>query len=80
MTRLLHTLTALLFAFAVLATTPAAAQTCSALPTCFKLPKYSYPQPSWTYSHQCCENQNTVWNVYVDSLGRWRLVSSNILP
>jgi hypothetical protein len=83
MTRLLLALTVLLFAFGVFATQPAAATTCNHLVTCYAyLPKHPYPDPSWNYSHQCCDldNHTTVWNVYIDFRGKWHLVSSNIQP
>jgi hypothetical protein len=82
MTRLLLALTVLLFAFGVFATQPAAA-TCNNLVTCYAyLPEHSYPDPSWQYSHQCCdlEDHTTIWNVYIDFRGRWHLVGSNIPP
>jgi hypothetical protein len=83
MTRLLLALTALLFAIGVFATQPAAATTCNNLVTCYAyLPEHQYADPSWTYSHQCCdlEDHTTIWNVYIDFRGRWHLVSSNIQP
>ena len=50
------------------------------LPTCNSpLPTAGYPDPSWTYSHQCHVG-STVWYVYVDFRGRWILVSSQIMP
>jgi hypothetical protein len=50
------------------------------IPMCYSyLPHYGYPDPSWTYSHQCYEG-TTVWNVYIDFKGNWKLCSSNILP
>lgn len=82
MTRSLLALTALLFAFGVFATQPAAAA-CNNLVTCYAyLPEHSYPHPSWQYSHQCCdlEDHTTIWNVYIDFRGKWHLVSSNIQP
>jgi hypothetical protein len=51
--------------------------------TCYAyLPQYSYANPSWRYSHQCCDLQNhtTIWNVYIDSADNWYLVSSTIDP
>lgn len=67
---------ALLFSLAALSALPAAAN----IPTCYSnLPKHSYPDPSWTYSHQCKEGSQ-IWYVYIDFRGRWHLTSSNILP
>lgn len=76
-------ISALAGALAVAATHPAPAQSCDALVTCFDyLPKHGYPDPSWQYSHQCCdlENHTTVWYVYIDSGSQWHLVSSTIPP
>lgn len=81
MKKFVQALAILLLALTALATRPATAATCSALVTCYSnLPKHSYPQSTWQYSHQCCDLQNhtTVWNVYIDRLGKWHLVSSNI--
>lgn len=50
-----------------------------AMPTCFKLPKHNYADPSWTYSHQCHEGTR-IWYVYIDSSGGWHLVSTTIQP
>jgi hypothetical protein len=81
---LLRSLTLLLFAFGVIATRPApAAQTCDYLVTCYDyLPKSQFADPSWQYSHQCCDvnDHTTIWNVYIDFRNRWHLVSSNIQP
>jgi hypothetical protein len=84
MTRLLSALTVLLFAFGVFATQPAAAYpTCDYdLVTCYSdLPEYSFADPAWQYSHQCCdlEDHTTIWNVYIFG-NRWYLVTSNIQP
>ncbi|HKI04706.1 MAG TPA: hypothetical protein VKK31_22185 [Thermoanaerobaculia bacterium] len=84
MTKVLRTLIVLLFALVVIATRPApAVSNCDYLVTCFDyLPKQGYPDPSWQYSHVCCDlnNHSTIWNVYIDFRGKWHLVSSNILP
>ena len=83
MANLRRTLTFLLFAFGVLATRSATAQTCDYLVTCFDyLPEHQVAAPSWVYSHQCCDLQDhtTIWNVYVDFKGKWHLVSTSIPP
>lgn len=83
MTKLLRTLTFLLFTFGVLAIRPATAQTCDYLVTCFDyLPEHQFADPSWQYSHQCCDldDHTTIWNVYIDFRNRWHLVSTNIQP
>ena len=83
MTRFLRALAVLLFAFCVFAPQPAAAATCNQLVTCYAyLPEHWYPDPSWQYSHQCCdlEDHTTIWNVYIDFRNKWHLVSSNIPP
>jgi hypothetical protein len=50
------------------------------IPTCFSnLPHVGYPDPSWTYSHQCKEG-TTIWYVYINFKGNWILCSSTILP
>ncbi len=54
--------------------------TAAQIPMCYSdLPHYSYPDPSWTYSHQCYEGTR-IWYVYVDFRGKWKLCSSTILP
>jgi hypothetical protein len=81
MTKLLRLLAVLLF---VLAARPAAAVQCNNLgmPLCFSyLPEYQTPDPSWRYSHQCCDQRDytTVWYVYIDSAENWYLVYTNIM-
>ena len=49
------------------------------IPTCYNLPKSQVADPSWQYSHQCREG-TTTWYVYIDTLDRWHLVSTNVLP
>jgi hypothetical protein len=85
MIRLLRLLPVLLISFGALAIRPATAArlTCDYLVTCYSnLPKSSYADPSWRYSHQCCDLQNhtTIWYVYIDSANRWHLVGSTIQP
>ena len=83
MIRLPLALALLPFAAGVFANQPAPAATCSNLVTCYAyLPEHQYPDPSWQYSHQCCdlEDKTTIWNVYIDFRGRWHLVRSNIQP
>jgi hypothetical protein len=76
MPKLLRFFALLLFAAAIHAGRPADA----AIPKCYSnLPYSSYPDPSWTYSHQCYEG-TTLRYVYIDPLGRWHLVGSTILP
>ena len=83
MAKLLRTLVVLLFVLGVSAARPAVAATCDYLVTCFDyLPQHQYADPSWVYSHQCCDlcNHTTIWYVYIDFRGRWHLVSTNIQP
>ncbi|HEY0606935.1 MAG TPA: hypothetical protein VGD58_28710 [Herpetosiphonaceae bacterium] len=71
-----------LFAGLLLAATVFTARPATAaqfIPTCYNLPKHAYADPTWRYSHQCREG-TTIWNVYIDTLERWHLVSSNIQP
>lgn len=76
MPKLLRLFALLLFAAAIHAAHPASA----AIPKCYSgLPYSAYPDPSWTYSHQCYEG-TTLRYVYIDRLGRWRLVGSTIMP
>ncbi|HEV7508946.1 MAG TPA: hypothetical protein VGS07_28985 [Thermoanaerobaculia bacterium] len=82
MTKLLRLLAVLLFVFAA---RPAAATLCNNGPmvTCFDyLPQYQTADPSWRYSHQCCDlhNHTTVWYVYIDSADNWYLVGTDIPP
>ena len=60
----------------VLAARPAASSSCRALVTCYSLPQYYFADPSWQYSHQCCDiyDDTTVWNVFIDSADNWYLV------
>ena len=77
MAKLLRTLTVLLFLGTVLTASPAAAQTCDYLVTCFDyLPEHQTPHPAWQYSHQCCDlnDHTTIWYVYIDFADRWHLV------
>lgn len=76
MPKFLRSLAVPLFAVTTLATLPAAAQF---IPTCYNLPKYQVAHPSWQYSHQCREG-TTIWYVYIDSRGKWYLVSTNVPP
>jgi hypothetical protein len=83
MTRILRTLPFLLFGFGVLALPAVASANCDNLVTCFDyLPEHQTADPSWQYSHQCCDLQdhNTIWYVYIDFRGHWHLVSTNIQP
>jgi hypothetical protein len=78
MTKALRLLAVPLFAATLFAARPAA--TAQFIPMCYSnLPHYNYPDPSWTYSHQCKEGTK-VWNVYIDFRGNWKLVGSTILP
>jgi hypothetical protein len=85
MTRLLRLLPVLLIAFSTMAIRPATAArpACFGLVTCYSnLPKHQYADPSWRYSHACCDldNHTTVWYVYIDSLNHWHLCGTTILP
>jgi hypothetical protein len=76
MPKFLRSLAVPLFAAVTLASLPAA----GFIPTCYSnLPKHQVADPSWQYSHQCREG-TTIWYVYIDSLGRWHLVSTNVPP
>jgi hypothetical protein len=75
MRKLFYLSAALLLAVTVFAAAPASA----IIPTCYNLPKSNYADPTWTYSHQCREGTQ-IWYVYIDSLGRWHLVSTTIMP
>lgn len=73
----LRWLAALSFLIAAFSIPPAVT---AQIPMCFSgLPHYPYPDPAWTYSHQCKEG-TTIWYVYIDFRGKWKLCSSNILP
>lgn len=67
----------LLLAVAVFTAHPATAA--QFIPTCYSLPKHQVADPTWRYSHQCREG-TTIWNVYIDTLERWHLVSSGVQP
>ena len=78
MPKLLRLIAALLFLVTVFAVRSSAIP--PNYPTCFSdLPHYGYPDPSWQYSHQCKEG-TTIWYVYIDFRGKWKLCSSTILP
>jgi hypothetical protein len=78
MSKVLRPLAVLLLLASVFAARPAS--TAVFIPMCYSnLPHYGYPDPSWTYSHQCREGTQ-VWNVYIDFRGNWKLCSSTILP
>jgi len=77
MPKCLRWLAALAFLAVAFSVPPAAT---AAIPMCYSgLPHYGYPDPSWTYSHQCYEG-STLWYVYIDFRGKWKLCSSTILP
>jgi len=51
-------------------------------PKCYSgLSHSGYPDPAWTYSHDCYEGDHqSIWHVYIDFKGTWHLTSSTILP
>jgi hypothetical protein len=50
------------------------------IPKCYSgLPYSPYPDPSWTYSHQCYQGSYIEY-VYIDARGNWHLTSSTVLP
>ena len=78
MTKSLRTLAILLILLCAVAISPS--RSAVFIPQCYSgIPYTPYPDSSWTYSHQCLQG-SYVRYVYIDTLGKWHLTSSQILP